>query len=158
MKKCVSIILLALCATISGCRKQTQQTTAVVSQIAVTYEQEGALTQKVYTSSEKMRLILNALRQLGQKTSPSIDPAQATGQSYCITLTRSDGSQQIYRTKADRFILRDPGPWQQADPERIGELNQLLRSLPGDSQDTIIPNFSKNRRHPIENLSQACYT
>lgn len=101
---------------------------AVVSQITVTREQE----RKHYEDPEKLRMILTALRQLGQQTNPEADPERMSIPSTCITLTRTDGTVRLYRIKGDRYIRQDQDHWQQADPERIGELTLLLQTLPGD--------------------------
>lgn len=122
-----------------GCARQEEKPVTVVSQIAVTYEQENLLVQKTFTGPEKMHQILNHLRQLGQKFTPEFNPEELPGRGSAITLTRSDGTQQIWRTKGGRFVLRDAGLWQQADPERISLLESLIRTLPGDGPDTVVP-------------------
>lgn len=115
----------------SGCTSKgpPPEKWAVVSQITVT--QDG--TQKHYEDPEKLRSILSALRQPGQQTYPEIDPERSSLPSTNITLTRTDGTVKIYRIKGDRYIRQDDAPWQQADPERIGELTRLLQTLPGDA-------------------------
>jgi hypothetical protein len=80
-----------------------------------------------------MRQILNGLRSLGQKSTPTIDPSQLTARTYSITLTHTDNSQRLYQIKGDRYIRLCRDPWKQVDPERINDLHLLLQNLPGDS-------------------------
>ena len=127
----------ALLLSFSGCLHQSGRQPAidnwkVVSQITVTCENQGQVTRRVYTDQGKMRQILNALRELGQKFTPETDPEALPLRTYCLTLTHTDGTQRIYCTKGDRYIRRCREPWQQADPEKVSELNFLLQSLPGD--------------------------
>ena len=105
---------------------------AVVTEITVTREEQGTVTRQIYTNPEKLRQILTAIRQLGQKFNPSVDPETLPQASFHILLHRSDGSDQIYRTKADRYIRFDHQPWQQTDSESLTHLTELLRHLPGD--------------------------
>lgn len=142
MRKIIPFLLTAF--FLYACAQWPQPVVTVVNEIAVTYEQEGYLIQKCYTNSDKIHQILNELRQLGQRTTPSTDPDLLPGRGSSITLNRSDGSQQIWRTKADRFICRAPEPWQQADPQRIESLENLIRSLPSDRPETIVPILSKS--------------
>lgn len=137
MGKILPIILAII--LLFGCSREPEKPVAVVSQIAVTYEQENLLVQKTFTGSDKMHQILNRLRLLGQKFTPDCNPEELPGRGSAITLTRSDGSQQIWRTKGGRFILQAPGPWQQVESERITLLEQLIRSLPGDGPDMVVP-------------------
>ena len=137
MRKILLIFLVIL--GLYGCARQEERPLAVVCQIGVVYEQENLLIQKTFTGSDKMHQILNRLRLLGQKVTPDCDPEGLPGRGSSITLTRNDGSQQIWRTKAGRFILRVPGPWQQAEAEQIELLESLIRTLPGDGPDTVVP-------------------
>ena len=122
-----------------GCSRKPEKPVAVVSKIAVTYEQENLLVQKTFTGSDKMHQILNRLRLLGQRFTPEWNPEELPGRGSAITLTRSDGTQQIWRTKGGRFILQAPGPWQQVESERVGLLESLIRTLPGDGPDMVVP-------------------
>lgn len=134
----VFLIILAMLLLV-GCSREPEKPVAVVSQIAVTYEQENLLVQKTFTGSDKMHQILNRLRLMGQKFTPDCNPEELPGRGSAITLTRSDGTQQIWRIKGGRFILQAPGPWQQVEAERIGLLENLIRSLPGDGPDMVVP-------------------
>lgn len=130
----ITAMLIAVLILCAGCRRREPvvQNWTVVSQISVTSELGDSLTRQIYNDSDKMRRILNALRQLGQKSTPEVDPDRLPLRSFSITLTHTDGSQQTYCTKGDRYIRQDPGPWQEADPKMVEELNLLLQTLPGD--------------------------
>ena len=125
--------ILLLTLLLGGCSvKETVSSQRVVTEITVTCQQDGTLSRKIYNDANKMRQILNALRQVGQRFDPDIDPEELPLRSYCILLTHSDGTQRIWRTKGDRYIRQCRGPWQQADPKRISQLELILQSLPSD--------------------------
>ena len=137
MKRFLFAVVMAAMLSFSGCLHQSGNDPAienwkVVTEITVTCEQNGEVTRRIYTDQAKMQLILNGIRQLGQKFKPEVDPDALQLRTYCITLTHSDGSQRIYSTKGDRYIRQWSQPWQQADPEKVSDLNLLLQSLPGD--------------------------
>ena len=134
MARRIGIMCLAAVFLCAGCRAGTgrEESWPVVSQITVTCEYEGTLTRRVYTTEEKMRQVLNCLRRLGQKSTPSIDPAALSVRTYSITLTHTDESQRLYQVKGDRYIRICREPWKQVDPERISELHLLLQNLPSD--------------------------
>ena len=133
MAKRIGILCLAAVLLCTGCRSRQEEDWPVVCQITVTCEQEGSLTRRVYTSEAKMRQILNGLRSLGQKSTPTIDPSQLMARTYSITLTHTDNSQRLYQIKGDRYIRLCRDPWKQVDPERMSDLHLLLQNLPGDS-------------------------
>lgn len=108
--------------------KERKQGPTLVSQICV----EVGPEQYVYQDPEKLSLVLNRLRSLGQQYAPDRDPEALDTQTVRITLVRSDGSRQLYQLKPDRYIRTGEGPWRQADPKRIRKLDLLLQALPGD--------------------------
>lgn len=134
MAKRICVLFLAVLLLCAGCRHRSQKVEnwSVVSEICVTCEQGGRVTRQIYTSQWKMRQILNCIRDVGQKFTPSTDPDTLPGRIYSITLTHTDGSQRIYQTKDDCYIRICREPWQQADPQKLSELHLLLQSLPGD--------------------------
>lgn len=132
MAKRIGILCLAAILLCTGCRPRKEEVWPVVCQITVTCEHQGALTLRVYNSEAKMRQILNCLRNLGQKSTPAIDPGQLVARTYSITLTHTDQSQRLYQIRGDRYIRLCRNPWQQVEPERVSELHLLLQNLPGD--------------------------
>lgn len=139
MKQRIWSITAAVLLFCTGCMGRTPkpQNKTVVSQICVTCQQEGTAGRRTYTDGAKMKQILNALRQVGQQFDPEVDPEPLELRTYCITLTHSDGSRRSWYTKGDRYIRREDGPWQQADPKKISQLNQLLQILPGDTPEAL---------------------
>lgn len=143
-KRLFSLVLIVIMLSMGGCDNRTTISKHnVVTQITTTRNDHGSLTRRIYTDQDKMRQILNGLRSLGQKSAPMIDPGTLLNETYCITLTNSDGSQQIYCTKPDRYFREGIGPWRQVNPERIEELTRLLLTLPSD-----VMNLEERRELP----------
>jgi hypothetical protein len=131
MKKWLCVVLVA--ALLAGCSTKSHPSgSRVVSQITVSYQENGIKIVKNYTSQYKMRQILNQFRLLGQMYSPVIDPDTMTTQVFQVELFFSDGSQRMYQTRNDCYIRTDDGPWQQTDTARLLRLNELLLELPAD--------------------------
>lgn len=148
MGKKIFALLLAL-VLLSGChQKQKTEGWRVVTHITVTCEDNCTLTRRTYFREEKMRPILNALRQLGQRFTPDRDPETLIARTWCITLTHSDGSQRFYRIKGDRYIQENRERWQQTDPQKIMDLDLLFQQMasddPADGLRREIP-----RRRPL---------
>lgn len=83
---------------------------------------------------QTMRQILNALRQPGQllllKTEPEAQPERH------LTLLLTDGTSRHYTFRGDRYLKKENGPWQEADPDHLSPLLDLLSSLaPGEAQE-----------------------
>lgn len=131
MKKWLCAVLAA--AVLAGCAaKSPAPGSAVVSQITVSYTDNGTQVSHHYTSQHKMRQILNHFRTLGQKYKPVIDPDTLRTTVFEVRLFFSNGAERIYHTRSDRYIRTDNGPWQQTDPQRLQALNELLLQLPPD--------------------------
>ena len=88
-----------------------------------------------------MRQILGALRLLGQKETPSIDPEELDAPGYHITLLHTDGSTDIISTKENRFIRFGTLPWKQVSAEGISQLHFLLKNLPAEFTDRKLPHY-----------------
>lgn len=104
----------------------------VVTQIQVVYENGSLETQRQVFQEVKMRPILDYLRYLDPYGIPQEDPEQTDGSDCFITLHYSDGSQRIYRQRADRYIRIDDGPWTRIDQAKAMELKMLLWMIPSD--------------------------
>lgn len=121
-------VLVLLCA---GCsRYDLSESHRVVTEIQVICPSDR--TQKSYTDPEKMRHILNSLRQIGQLTTPDQDPETLPLGQHQILLTHSDGTKQTWYTKGDRYIRQGNSPWQQADPDLLTQLTHLFQIIPSD--------------------------
>lgn len=132
MRKIVAVLLaVCLLGICSGCFHK-KASVKLVSEISVQWEDNGGPIHRIFDSPQKMHLILNKLRTLGQRFSSDTDPETLEASVLSITLSYSDGSQQLYQIKPDRYIRIGQEPWQQADPNRITDLRLLLLSLPSD--------------------------
>ena len=105
----------------------------VVEQICVQWEENGHPVCREHGDPEKMQLILNRLRTLGQRFSSETDPETLDAPTVTVTLLYSDDSSNQYQIKPDRYVRIGQAPWQQANPKQITSLRLLLLSLPGDS-------------------------
>ncbi len=105
----------------------------VVTAVTVTYENGPIQTQRHYTSADKMQRILNYLRLLRPYGKPEEDPESVQGSDFHILLSYSDGCQQSYRQKSDRFLQDIDGQWKKIDPRKAEELSQILGQMESDS-------------------------
>ena len=135
MVRKISALVLAVCilGICGGCRR-TKTGVRVVDRISVQWEEHGAAVQHIYENPDKMQLILNRLRTLGQRFSSDADPDLLEVPVLTVTLFYSDGQQKQYQIKPDRYVRIGQSPWQQADPRQVTSLRLLLQSLPGDFQ------------------------
>lgn len=134
-----TILLLILCPLcfLSGCTRRHTLNDAdsylrLVVRVDVVGNTGSSILEKTYTHQEKMEAILNYLRLIKQRGPADSDPEQFAGESYTITLHLSDGSKQIYRQHANRFLSKDAQPWRNIDPEHAGFLYPLLQAMPSD--------------------------
>ena len=105
----------------------------VVAQIQVSYENGTIETQRQISQEAKIRPILDYLRYLDPYGRPHEDPEQIGGNDCRITLIYSDGTQRIYRQRADRYMRIDDGPWTRVDETKAMELKMLLWVIPSDA-------------------------
>ena len=104
----------------------------VVTGIDISYENGPIRVRRSYTASEKMQQVLNYLRIIDPYGPPEEDPETATGSSFRITLSYSDGCEKVYLQKADRFMKTDGGEWKRIDPKRARELSRILGQTESD--------------------------
>ena len=119
----------------SGCGKQVtvpEPQCRVVTGVRVTFENGPIYAERYYTSSAKMRAILNYLRWIDPYGTPQEDPETTAGSSFHIVLTYSDGCEKTYLQKSDRFMQTDGGAWQTIDPKKAQNLSQLLGQMESD--------------------------
>ena len=130
-KRLTAAVLILLLLT--GCAaKSSSGGRFVVARITVIQSQDGLLTEKAFTSQQKMGQILNLLRSLGQQFTPPLDPDTLPEESIHIHVQFQDGSTRVYQTKSDLYIRTDHSPWQQADRGQLVKLRQLLQELASD--------------------------
>lgn len=132
IRKSIAIVLAAVFLIFCcGCGRNKNRT-RVVEQISVQWEDRASSVSQVYDDPQKMQLILNKVRTLGQQFSADTDPETLNVSTITMTLLYSDGTQRQYQIKPDRYVRIGQAPWQQADPKRVTSLRLLLQSLPGD--------------------------
>ena len=132
-------IIFMVCILLTGCRSSASQLSPVpgcrvVTKVTVTYENGPIQASRCYTSSEKMQQILNYLRLIDPYGHPDEDPEAASGSTYHIILSYSDGCEKIYRQKSDRFLKEDGGPWKKIDPIEAEDLGKLMGQMESDGQ------------------------
>ena len=135
MKKTICIICLMLSMLLSGCRGQdpAQSVSRVVTDITVTCSNGPVTFQRHYTSSEKMRAILNYLRWIDPYGIPKEDPEQIEGSLFHIVMRFSDGSEKVYLQKADRYMQIDGANWMAIDPQKALTLSQMVGEMKSDA-------------------------
>ena len=124
-----ALVISLLCS----CSQQKEPTRPnVVTGITVTYENGPISARRYYSSSPKMRAILNYLRWIDPYGSPDIDPESVGGSSFSIVLSYSDGGIKQYRQKADNYLQEEGQPWRKIDPDRAMTLGRMLGEMESD--------------------------
>lgn len=139
--------LFLLCVGFSGCRKSNS--IPFVQEIAVTREEGGKRQSRVFTGAE-MEQILNALRCLGNSFPCDTNPEKLDCCMYQIRLQYTNGSEQVYCTKGERFLKEGDGTWQQAERKRIQNLHLILEQLMSPEQ------IRKKYTGPTEKVGLFC--
>ncbi len=139
--------LCLLCLGFSGCKKGSS--IPFVDEIAVTRVNGDSQQTKVFTGDD-MGQILNALRCLGNSFPCDVNPEELDCCMYQIRLHYTNGFEQTYCTKGERFLKEGDGVWQQAERKRIRNLHQLLEQLM-DSRS-----FREDYTGPTENVGLFC--
>ena len=134
MRRGIAILLiLGIVGMCSGCLRK-KSALRIVEQIQVQWEEDGTGIRRVYEDPEKMTLILNRIRTLGQRFSTDTDPEMLDATIITMTLFYSDQTQRQYQIKPDRYVRVEQAPWQQANPKQVTALQLILQSLPSDTQ------------------------
>ena len=140
MTKCKgfrALLLFLAAVLLGGCSRLGAVSTEypscqVITQIDVFYENGPIQLHRHYTASEKMRAVLNYLRWIDPYGAPDTDPETATGSSFRIVLTYSDGCEKNYLQKADRYLMEDGKGWATIDPDRAQTLSRILGQMHSD--------------------------
>ncbi len=134
--KSVGIIGLVLClvAVLSGCscENNTPLITVVEKVEVISHHGDETLT-RTYTKSGKMTAVLNYLRWLRPAHRADCDPEQIPGDDYTITVTLSDGQQEIYQQKTNGYLRKNGERWENIDPEKGIMLYEIISQMEGDS-------------------------
>ena len=118
---------------LSGCRQETTPIRPnVVTGITVTYENGPISARRYYTSSPKMRAILNYLRWIDPYGPPEVDPETINGSTFSIVLSYSNGQEKRYLQKADNYLLEEGLPWRKINPDRAMTLGKMMGEMESD--------------------------
>ena len=131
-----TFIFLFLTFFMTGCHPQSHTDVAsqIVTEIIVTCETCTEFTHRYYNTHEKMQPILLYLRAVSPGFKPDIDPEPLSDRVICITLQKADGSQKVYRQKADRYLQQDHGAWRKINPEWGATLYRILLENESDPE------------------------
>ncbi len=125
--------VLLLLTMLSGCGCQREQPLAVVvEKVEVTSHHGDETLERTYTKSAKMSAILNYLRWLRPRFGADCDPEQIPGDEYTITVTLSDGEQEVYEQKTNGYLRKDEGRWENIDPEKGVMLYEIISKMGSD--------------------------
>ena len=135
MKKTVCVILIfSIFFGLSACRTQqtTQSAGRVVTDITITCQNGPMQSNRHYTSTTKMRAILNYLRWIDPYGTPTEDPETMEGSLFQIVMRFSDGSEKVYKQKADRYMQIGSSDWLRIDPQKAMTLSQMVGQMASD--------------------------
>lgn len=136
MRKFFAAALILCVLALNGCSLQLAQRQApvgrVITQMSIRFQNGPLQATRHFTSDEKMQPILNYLRQADAYGAPRTDPLCAPGSDFWITLSYSDGTEEHYRQRADRFLMGADGCWRRIDPKKAMQLSALLGKLHSD--------------------------
>ena len=133
MKRVLFLMLFGMTLLWCGCCRNVPQKGnelkpgRLVEQVVVRCGSKADCGEERITDPEKIRQILDLLRQLKLQgttdTVPAVDPEQIR-----IELRFSDGSRRSYVQSLDRFLQLADGTWNRIDPEQGRELRKALIS------------------------------
>ena len=129
--KWIAILLLTISLTGCGCHAEKPLVT-VVEKVEVVGNYQGETLLRTYTNSQKMTAVLNYLRWLRPQYKADCDPELIPGDEYTITVTLSDGQQEIYRQKTNGYLRKNDGRWENIDPEKGVKLYEIISQMEGD--------------------------
>lgn len=136
IRRRIQVMGIVLILFLSGCglpnALQKPPAYRVITQIYVDYQGGPLQEQWLFSSPEKIQLIVDYLRGIDPYGAPSEVPEETPGGDFQIKLLYSDGSLRHYHQRADRFMRIDDGPWKRIDPQKALELSQILGQLSSD--------------------------
>ena len=96
VRKMVAVVLTVVILSMCGGCLRKKNTVRVVEQISVQWVEDGVDICRVHEDPEKMHLILNQVRTLGQRFSADVDPETLQTPAVTMSFLYSDGSQRLY--------------------------------------------------------------
>ena len=137
MKKRVIIFFsLVIISFLTGCNRCISQdgiSTHVIQAIHIRCESYDTVTERRYTTPEKIRFILLCIRKLGPDFPAQTDVEALEGKTLCITLTRTDGKTTTYQIKNNLYIQKNNSPWRQISLDNATGFYQLITLIPSDA-------------------------
>jgi len=131
IKIAAAVLLLCGIFGICGCQKK-EPLAVVVEKIEVVSHRGNETLERTYTKSVKMKAILNYLRWLRPRFGADCDPEKIPGDAYTITVTLSDGEEEIYEQKTNGYLRKDEGRWENIDPEKGIMLYEIISNMGSD--------------------------
>ena len=131
LKKVGCILFLVVMLGGCGCQKE-EPLAVVVEKVEVTSYHGAETLERTYTKSAKMTAILNYLRWLRPQFGADCDPEQIPGDEYTITVTLSDGEQEVYEQKTNGYLRKGDGRWENIDPEKGVMLYEIISKMGSD--------------------------
>lgn len=133
----VFYIMLTGILLLSGCSNVIQlpqePVSSVVTSITVNYSNGPIQTLRHYTHNEKIRSILNYLRQVDAYGTPEENPETADGSDIHIVLYYSNDRLKVYRQKSDRYLKEGDAAWKKIDASKAKKLGYLLGRMESDA-------------------------
>lgn len=136
MKRNYMITIFAALMLLSGCTRPEANTNSspmrTVTQVTVSYEQDPFYVVREYTSGEKVRMVLNYLRQLRPYGSPQENPEAVSGSLIRIVLSFSDGQQEVCEQRSDRYFKKNDEAWMYVDPQKAQQISMIMGQYESD--------------------------
>lgn len=129
-----------VCTILVGChRKQdTSVQSSVVTRIDITCQQGDEVTQRSYTSPEKMRLVLLYIRSVSSPFASLPEPEDPNVKKIKITTTSVNNITKVYHQHGEQYFQEGNGGWQKINPEKGGILWELIMAIPGDGEENAL--------------------
>lgn len=136
MKRNYMIGIFAALMLLSGCTRLGGNTQSapvrMVTQVTVSYEHDPFYVTRQYTSAEKVRRVLDYLRQIKPYGKPQEDPETVGGSLIRIVLSYSDGEQQVCQQRSDRYFKKNDEAWMYVNPQKAQEISMILGEFESD--------------------------
>ena len=147
MKKLALVLCVCMLVMLCGCHRAEPISTTppgrVVVQIRVLYQNGNLQTYREYSSTEKMRAILNYLRWIDPYGTPKEDPEAVEGSLFRIEMVFSDDSRKVYLQKADRYMLVEGHGWKYIDPQNAMTLGTMLGKMKATDSSSKLGSSAK---------------
>ena len=124
----VSLILTA-CTPVCS---ETPGSPRLVTAIEASFDGDTITLHRQYTSSEKLRAVLDYIRCLEIYGTPESDTGIPASNCGKIVITFSDGTTKTYEQRGDQFLRQNNGSWHYINMEQAQEFPLLLAMMESD--------------------------